>query len=882
LFKAPLPVPWPAAEHGQHLFVELRELGGSGEGAVRQPPKASIRPAAARAERYRIMSQTKAGWNGTQRGQRLPPFDACAGPGFEHDFCMPQLRNLERPWLISAMLALAVLAAYLPAVYLGFVDFDDNFYVTENRHVQQGLTWASIGWAFAHFHAANWHPAAWISHMADVQLYGLNPLGHHVTNVLLHAANTVLVFLWLRSMTGATWKSALVAALFGLHPLRVESVAWVAERKDVLSAFFGILSLWAYARYVAGRRRWFSYCAALVLFACGLLSKPMLVTWPFVMLLLDYWPLGRFMAPPEKRQSMLAVLKPALLDKIPFLALSAGSSLATFLAQRAGGAVSAFEGQAGVSLASRLGNVPVSYVRYLFKSIWPADLAVIYPFVRAWPEEQILGASVLVIVLTALMVWCGRRRPYLAVGWLWFLGTLVPVIGLVQVGTQSMADRYTYIPGIGLLVIVAWGCGDLVERWGNKTLAPALAPIGLALLCAFLTGRQLRYWQTTESLFRHTLAVTKDNYVAQTILGSCYATAGEWEPAKARFRAALRISPNVPNAWNNLGCVLVSQKRYAEAIEAFDKALSYRPSVDAYSNLGNAQFGLGKTNEAIASYRAAVKLDPGVAGAQYNLGYALLLTGQLPEAVERFRAALSLKPDYTDARINLANALGRAGNSREAEAEFQRVLAAQPDLVTALCAYGAVLVREQRWDEALAQYSKAARAAPDNHQAALQVGIIQAAQGKWDSAIATLTKVLEALPTEPNARYYLASSLNSAHRYREAAAEYRLALKFAPEFPEALNNLAWLLATNPDPQVRNGKEAVELAERACRVTGSNQPVFIGTLAAAYAEVGRFNEAIATAATAKALAVAAGEKDVAARNEELLELYRAGKPCRDGR
>ncbi len=813
---------------------------------------------------------------------------------------MPQFRNLERPWLISALLVLAVFAAYLPAVYLNFINFDDPLYIYQNRYMQQGFTMESLRWAFTQSHAANWHPLTWLSHMLDYKLYGPNPLGHHVTNVVFHAANAVILFLWLRSMTGAVWRSALVAAIFALHPLRVESVAWASERKDVLSTSLGLLSLWAYTRYARGRgdqnpkpegqrRRIGFYILSLVFFVLGLLSKPMLVTWPFLMLLLDYWPLDRFKtaAGPTAAKPALdfSFKRIALLvgEKLPFFALAAATCVATFLAQQEGGAVSHLGGDYGVSISSRLCNMPISYARYLWKLIWPHDMAIIYPLVREWPEEDVFICATLILAISASVLWYARRKPYLPVGWFWYLGSAIPIIGLVQVGTQSIADRYTYIPAIGLAIMMVWGVADLVARWqeGWKPVAGAAAAVLLAY--TFIDGRQLLYWQNPETVFRHALAVTDRNYMAYSLLGSYFSELGDLEPAKAEYHKALIFAPENPRPWNNLGCALLVQKDYAGAIEAFRHVLDVRPrSVDAENNIANALFTIGQTDEALKHYRKAVEIEPDNVEAQYNLGNMLTRMNQPGEAEEHLRIALRLNPRYVPAHAFLGSVLALGGKTDQAAAEFKAALALDPKSTVTLYGYASFLTTLGKWDEAEQQYAKIVQLQPRDTLARTQLGISQAAQGNLDKAYDSFLTVLQADPTNAIANYRMATTLTSLHKFEQAIPFYRESLKFAPDTPAALNNLAWVLAANPDPKLRNGPEAVRLAERACQLTDYQEPLIVGTLAAAYAEAGRFSDAVAAGEKARALSEAAGDKDLSKRNAELLALYRAGLPYRDTR
>ncbi len=472
-------------------------------------------------------------------------------------------------WLMAVLLVLVTVAIYWPVMRHDFINYDDNVYVTADVHVQNGLTLENIKWACCNPVSNNWHPLTVWSHMADCQLFGLKPWGHHLTSVLLHALNTVLVFLFLRSMTGAFWRSAMVAALFGLHPLHVESVAWVAGRKDVLSTCFGLLSLVFYACY--GRKRLavedqnlkaqgvpaprpLDYLLALIFFALGLMSKPMLVTWPFVMLLLDYWPLERF-----KRKSAWRLVT----EKTPFFALAVAASVVTFVVQKRGGSVLAAE---ALPLGVRSGNALISYCRYLGKLFWPTDLAVFYPHPGHWPLERVVLAGGLIVGLSVLFFVQRRRYPFLLMGWLWFCGTLVPVIGLVQMGLQAMADRYSYIPSLGVLVIAVWGVNELTESWHYRVVALSVAGAAAIVLCLALTRQQLGHWKDSEALFRHALEVTENNYLARLNLGSALDEKGQVDEAIREFQEAIRLKPNYAQAHNNLGVAIVKKGQLDEGI----------------------------------------------------------------------------------------------------------------------------------------------------------------------------------------------------------------------------------------------------------------------------------------------------------------------------
>jgi Flp pilus assembly protein TadD len=671
-----------------------------------------------------------------------------------------------------AALSLLTAAIFWPARHYEFQAYDDQRYVAANPAVGAGLTRQGLAWAFG-FHVSNWHPLTWISHMLDVQLFGMSAGAHHLVNVCLHIANTTLLLLVLKRMTGALWRSTFVAALFALHPMHVESVAWIAERKDVLSTFFFMLTLWAYAGYVQSKvqspkskvqsqapkvqgpksnvkdqrperisskpqkTEWLSYWFAILFYTLGLLSKPMLVTLPFVLLLLDYWPLQRFKI--KNQKSAINDSLPLLWEKVPFFVLAIGSSVVTFLAQRGGGAVASLQ---LFSFEERIANVLAAYAGYLEKLIWPANLAVLYLPPAHWPLSYLVMVALLIAGITGLGVWQRHRRPYLIVGWLWFLGTLVPVIGLVQVGSQYMADRYTYVPFIGCFICLAWGGWDFVksqtpkmesaERISPSRSARGAEPLNgknasrlgwpargviwassLLLIgtAAAATKNQLEYWRSPDSLFRHCIKVTTQNYVAYNNLGAILANQGKYDEAKPLYTEALRINSSFSDTWMNMGSLLVLQGDTTNAVEYLQQAIRLAPkSAEGYGKLALALSQLGRMADAVSAYRESLLLGP----------------NQVP----------------------------------------------------------------------------------------------------------------------------------------------------------ACNNLAWILATHPDSQLRNGGEAVRLAEHACRLTNYKQALLVGTLAAAYAEEGRFSDATNMADKAIELANASGQDEIARKNLELKQLYSAGKACRE--
>ncbi len=487
------------------------------------------------------------------------------------------------PWLAALALAGLVALAYGAVGGLGFVNFDDPRYVFQNPHVQRGLTFEGVAWAFTAFHAGNWHPLTWLSHMLDVELFGLDPGRHHLVNAVLHGAATLLLFGFLRGATGRTWPSALAAALFAVHPLHVESVAWISERKDVLGAIFWILATWAYIGYVRrpGVGRSAAVAAAFVL---GLMSKPMVVTLPAVLLLLDLWPLGRISPAAPFRPQVLALLR----EKAPLFALSLASGAVTLLAQSRGGSVASAP---MLPPAARIGNAFLSTSTYLGKTLWPARLAAVYPHpglgaggVPAWPAA---ASALLVAALTALVLWQRRRRPVLAVGWLWYLVTLLPVIGLVQVGLQGMADRYTYLPLVGIFVALAWLAAEVAEASRPRRVAVASACVGLVLACAAASRRQVETWRDSFTLFGHALEVTEDNWLALRNLGVAQQDAGRHAEAIASLEQSLRLMPHDGQAWMNLGISYASARRYQDAGGCFQRAVAMRPDDDhVWFNLG--------------------------------------------------------------------------------------------------------------------------------------------------------------------------------------------------------------------------------------------------------------------------------------------------------
>ena len=582
--------------------------------------------------------------------------------------------------LILLGLAVMTFGIYAQVTRHQFITLDDGWYIRDNPMVNRGVTLAGLAWAFTTFSAANWHPLTWIAHMIDSQLFGLNAGGHLLVNALIHVANTLLVFSFLSRTTHARWPSALVAALFALHPLHVESVAWAAERKDTLSTFFGLLSLIAYTRYAEeNSRKWYAW--TVVTLALGLLAKPMLVTWPFVMLLLDYWPLRR-LSQSIRRKNFLVWIAPLLREKLPLFLIVAASCVITFFAQSHEGAVRTFT---DVPIALRLSNAVVSYAKYILLTFWPHDLAVYYPFTPfGIPAWHIIAATCLLIGITAFCLFQRKIRPYLIVGWLWFLGTLVPVIGLVEVGGQTMADRYFYIPSIGLFIALVYGLADIAKM---RRVAPGLAGAiagAVLLVLAALTNAQIHLWSDSFTLFKHALAVTPPNLIIENSLGIAMDNSGRYDEAAAHFEKALHVQRDHYEVLVNMGLTRYYQDRLPEAIEYYQAAIRSRPGEPrAHAQLGLA---LWKQHHDAAAYdemRRASQLAPKDANIRNYLGIALGRLGRFPEAIDQLHEALRLDPQSGDAHNNLGSALLMCGKPQESIPEFETALRLKPELKAA-------------------------------------------------------------------------------------------------------------------------------------------------------------------------------------------------------
>src|SRR5438034_1969101 len=710
------------------------------------------------------------------------------------------MERLGQPAFICLWLALVTLLVYAPVFRAQFIGFDDPDYVTGNPHVLSGITLANLRWAFVTNHADNWHPVTWISLMLNSQYFGSGAGAFHAVNLLLHVANTLVLFLWLLRATGAKWRSALVAALFALHPLHVESVAWISERKDVLSTLFWMLALLGYTNY-AKTGRISRYFIALLLLGIGLMAKPMLVSLPFVLLLLDYWPLGRFA---ERKTFGL------LIEKLPFLALSIASSVVTLLVQRE----KAMRALDMVPIFLRLENAVLACIAYIGKMFSPTGLAIFYPY-NPHPSllYALLSLAALVIV-SAGAILIRRRTPYVFTGWFWFLITLVPVIGIVQVGSQSMADRYTYIPLIGLFVIVAWGGWEALSLLRIPRWVQALAASMALVLCAGLTRAQLRYWHDSIALFQHAMNVTGVNGIAEAYLGFTLAEQGQHDKAIAHYKTVLQSYPRA-NAtfWNNFGASLAA---------------------------------IGKLEKALSAFQNALKLDPSMGLAHQNLAFTLARTGRQQESLIHFRDAARLEPENVTVHNIYAVMLGAAGRTDEAMQEFQATLRLAPDSAATHVNLANLLAKQHAWDEAMAHYSEA----------------------------------LRLNPAFVEAHCYVAALLLEEGRTKDAAAHYIAALQTKADYLPAMESLAWIYATaSGEVGTQHAAEAVRLAQQACQISGCKQSGLLDTLAAAYANAGRFEEAVKTGEEAFSIAKAAGENNFADSIRARIDLYKKGSPFR---
>lgn len=752
----------------------------------------------------------------------------------------PRSRGGIPAWILALVLAAITAVLFAPALRYEFLALDDPDYVTANPEVQRGLDYGAARWAFTTGHASNWHPLTWISHQLDVSLWGTGPAGAHATSVSWHAANAAMVFLALAQLTGTRARAWIVAGLFAWHPLRLESVAWVAERKDVLSAFFFLLTLYSYGRYAEAKglglersaRPW--YVAALLALAGGLMSKPMLVTTPAVLLLLDFWPLRRTAV------GWFVLLR----EKLPFAALSVAACVVTFLAQDAGGAVRNLTAH---PVGERLANALVSIACYLRDLVWPAKLAVFYPHPGLWPVATIAGAAVLVLGVSAVAWWRRKVQPALWVGWCWFGGMLVPTLGLVQVGEQARADRYTYLPILGVLIAVVWLVADWAQSSrGRRIVAASFA--GIALVAgAVATAAQLGNWRDSVTLFSRALAVTSDNFLAHSALGHHLLEHGNLDAAATELERALAVRPRFGEALNNLGSTRWRQGRRDEALELFRAAAAASPDfMLARSNYGTALLELGRPEEALAQLERAARARPADAELQLHLGNAHLALGELEAATASFERAIALRPSYAHAHNNLGHLALRADRTEDAIEHFERAVAVDPRHANAR--YNLAEVHRMRGElpQAAEAYEAYLALVPDDADAHLALGLIAQDRGEFGAAAEHLERAVQLRPADAR----------------------------------ALAVLAWVKATCPENSLRDGRHALALARRANELSSGGDPLVLRSLAAANAELGNFAEAEAIARRAVQLAQDSGAAAMVPWILPQIERYAAGQPWRE--
>ncbi len=813
---------------------------------------------------------------------------------------------------ICIVLAASTIAVFWQVREYDFVNYDDNYYVYENHDVTGGLSWKSFIAAFTTPHVGNWLPMVWLSFIVDVELFGLNPGYMHLTNVFFHVINTLLLFLILRRLTGRLWASAFVAAAFALHPMHVESVAWITERKDVLSCFFMLLTMAAYIRYVNKRGRGW-YVAALVLYIIGLLAKPMLVTVPILLLLLDYWPLCRLAGTSFQSANKTVAripLRKLVSEKIPFLMLSGIWSVITFIVQRSSGVVASL---ADLPLYARVANPFLSYTKYVLRMFWPRNMAVFYPYdastVSLLPAFL---AALTVIVISVLAIRLRTKRPFFFSGWFWFIIALTPVIGVIQSGAQSMADRYTYIPYIGLFIAVAMAVSDFRLQFRPARFLVSSIAVFAIIAIGIVTHRQTSYWRDSVTLFSHAIKVTKNNDTAYNNRGAAYNDLGRWEDAIADFTEAVAIRPENAEAYNNLGLASVKLSRWQQAENAFRNAIKVKPNyAEAYNNLGVSYGQQNRWQEAEKAFREAIRIDPAHAEALNNLGVACGKQGRWQDAADAHKMATNARKDYVTALNNLGGAYEKLNLWQEAIEIYQRTITIKPKHAETHKNLGSVMNKLGRWEEAIKYYERAIELESNYVQAFNGLGFTYGKLGRWQQALSAFQKAValdpndsathhnmgiayvelrmhldaiasfsRAIALDPNnadAHHNLANELVATGRLDDSIEHYRAALRIRPDWADCMNNFAFLIAAYPAVRSRNLNEAVRLAERACELTNHSNPAFLDTLAIAYASVGRYSEAINTAEKALQLASDVSYASLRSDIERRISLFRQSKP-----
>ncbi len=745
---------------------------------------------------------------------------------------------------ICAVLMLGTIALFWPVKGYEFIGYDDPAYITQNPHVQAGLTKDSLAWAFGNVasEATYWHPLSWMSHMLDCQLFGLNAGAHHLVSVGFHALNAILLFLVLRTFTGSLWRSAAVAALFAWHPLQVESVTWVTERKNLLSTAFLLLTLLAYHRFTRKATEYpnplsglktTSYWTVALLFAFGLMSKPMVVTLPCVLLLLDVWPLRRINLQSPQRVGTAGFL---FAEKLPLFILSGISSWITIRAhQHLDIVVTGSQVPWGI----RIANATLSYVKYLEKVIWPADMAIIYPYPSIWPVSQFVITSLILLTLTALFLFLRKSRPHFLFGWLWFLGTMVPVIGIIQVGSQPMADRFMYVPVIGVFFLIVWGLAEAMQKLRPiKFIAMAVALL-VAGSCFAVSRYQLQFWHDSITVFERAIAVTSRNSISHYNLGLAYSMKGDLGKAKSHYAKAVEISPTY---------------------------------IDANNNLAASYLAEGQTDRAIAEYQKLMQLAPNHPLANYNLGLAYQKKQQFVEAAFSFQKVVKAEPGNLEAYQNYINSLGRSGNVQEATRQLTEMLQKNPNSAQAHLAVGNILMEQNQLPDAIRILEKAIQLNPKQPEAHYQLGAAKAMSARFQDAIPHFAEAARLKPDFIEAHFSMGMAYSQAGKTEEAVGKFRETLLAKHDFLPALMQLGLIWSGSEKPEFRNGPEALKVATSAAHLTQNRDPAVLEVLAAAYAQTEKWADAIETSRKALLLAQASGDKALAGQIEAKLQSY----------
>jgi len=797
--------------------------------------------------------------------------------------------------LLAALLAAAVLVVYVPAYRADFIDFDDSDYVTGNPHVASGLSATNVHWAFTRYHSSNWHPLTWISHMLDVELFRLDPRGHHAVNVALHAVNAALLFLMLASLTGQKWPSLIVAALFALHPVNVESVAWISQRKTTLSTLFGILAIWSYGLYAKGRSR--QYYASLAWFACSLMAKQTLVTLPFALLLIDFWPLRRPQLEPPRKQALTWPMVARgwwklVPEKLPYLAITVAAAAITLLVQHQ--AINTLE---SMPVSVRLGNASISYVRYLGLLIWPLKLAVFYPLYNAEVTlPRVVASLAALAAISAAVCYLGLRWRYLFSGWFWYLGTMVPVIGLVQVGAQSMADRYAYVSFWGLFIAIVWGTRDLLgTALAFKSVRTATAAVTIAVLAglSWLSVEQASQWRDTITLFEDAAADTELNWQAHRVLADHYLIKADYRRAIEHCRLGVECGKEQGRILSTYGRALFEQGDADSGLAKMQQAAKVDPeNALVRTNLGWALGQTGRFEAAAKELSAAAKRldDRSTSYARrmvyVNWAHALAKTNRLSDARQKLELALAEEPLDALLLLSAADLDLQLNDPRRAIERLRQALSREPNNAQSNYLLAKALAADGQLETAISQFDRVSRQHPDQLDPTLQSVRLLARMGREAEARERLMATLAYWQHSPNPQANQAVSLLYTHlanldvgqkRPADAIEHYNQALAAWPENYQANNNLAWLLATCREPSLRDGKRAVALATRASELLGRPHAGTLGTLAAAYAANGDFAKATATARDALAEADKTGDEISADACRRQLALYEKGQP-----